>query len=223
MRIFLLPVVLLLTLLAGCAEMVGLPREGGQPAAQAAAGAVTRSTEQGGRFIALVGPRRQFAEAFLGVPNTNFDALRSWVDTRSGERVNQLYVEDSYFGAQRNYDTARFKGGEPLKFVQISKNEITCDNGACSYAEEFAAVLPDAVLRAHPQGMTIVFTAKAGPEIEIDVPGDMIARQLAALDATAPAQPAVSSMSAVPPPSAIVTTTPALPAPPGTIGTAPPK
>jgi hypothetical protein len=174
---FLPPLILLA--LAGCGVFEG----GEAPPVQPAPTAVTQSSEAGGRFIALVGPRQQYAEPFLGVPGTNFSTLRSWIDTRSGERLTQLYVEDSYSGAERDYDAARTGEGEALKFVAISKNEIVCDNGGCSYAEEFAADLPEPLLRAHPQGLTAAFGAKFGPDLTIAVPGDLIDKQLAALAA----------------------------------------
>jgi hypothetical protein len=179
----------LLAALAGCA---GLSSE--LPPNVLAAGGVTRSEEQGGRFIAFVGPRRPHGEPFLGVSGTNFDALRSWIDTRNGETVHQLYVEDSYFGAERNWEAARILGGEPLRFIAISKNEISCENG-CSYAEEFAAALPEALLRASPRGLAISFTAHSGAERTIIVPGDLIQRQLAAVDDARSTLPAASAAS----------------------------
>src|SRR5260370_11002396 len=126
--------------LAGCTSLSGAP-----PASAPAANAVARSTEPGGRFITLVGPRRPTGDPFLGVPGTNFSALRSSIDTQNGESVHQLYVEDSYFGAGRNWEAARDPAGQALRFIPISKNEISCDNG-CSYAEEFAAGLPESLL-----------------------------------------------------------------------------
>jgi hypothetical protein len=162
--------------LAGCAGLSSAPLPNAQSATE-----VSRSMEQGGKFIAFVGPRRQHAEPFLGVPGTNFYALRSWLDTRTGERVHQLYVEDSYFGAERNWEAARDKDGHQLRFVAISKNEITCNNG-CSYAEEFAADLPEALLRSSPHGLAVSFTAKSGAERTIIEPGDLIQKQLAAVD-----------------------------------------
>src|SRR5579884_3314666 len=154
MRALLLLMPLVMATLAGCVaveEQAALPDANG----------VTRSVEQGGRFIALVGPRRQHAEPFLGVPNTNFYALRTWLDTRTGETTHQLYVEDSYFGAERNWQAARDGDGQELRLVLVSKNEITCEP-RCAYAEEFAATLPEALLRAHPQGLSVTFSAKSG-------------------------------------------------------------
>src|SRR5437016_2091265 len=128
----------LLAALSACAELPATTPAATGPLATA----VARSVEQGGKFIALVGPKRQHAEPFLGVPGTNFYALRSMIDTRNGESVHQLFVADSYFGAERNWEAARDSQGRSLRFIAISKNEITCENG-CSYAEEFAAALPE--------------------------------------------------------------------------------
>ncbi len=162
--------------LAGCGEMSGSP-----PPTIQSADAVTRSTEQGGRFVSIVGPHRQHAEPFLGVPNTNFYALRSWIDTRNGETAHQLYVEDSYFGAERNWNAAHGGNGEPLKFVPISKNEISCEN-TCSYAEEFAATLPEALLRASTGGLTVTFSSAKGETKTISVPGKLVQEQVTAVE-----------------------------------------
>jgi hypothetical protein len=175
--------------LAGCGDLAGIW------ATAEPADAVTRTQEQGGRFVTLAGPRLQHAEPFLGVADTNFYLLRSMIDSRSGEIAHQLYVEDSYFGAERGWNAARDATGQPLRFIPIGKNQITCENG-CSYAEEFAAALPEALLRANPQGLRVVFTARSGAEKRIAVPGGLVAKQLAALSdarATLPAASAAAS------------------------------
>jgi hypothetical protein len=172
--------------LAGCGDLAGI-----SPAAQPA-NAVTRSQEQGGRFVTLAGPRLQHAEPFLGVADTNFYLLRSMIDTRTGEIAHQLYVEDSYFGAERGWNAARDASGQPLRFIAIGKNQITCETG-CSYAEEFAAALPEALLRANPQGLTVVFTARSGAEKRIAVPGELVARQVAAVGEARTALPAAAA------------------------------
>ncbi len=114
------------------------------------------------------------------------------IDTRNGETVHQLYVEDSYFGAKREWNAASDKAGAVLRFVPISLNEITCDNG-CSYAEEFGAELPEALLRANPQGLTVTFSAKSGAKTTITVPGELIAKQLAATDMARATLPKVAA------------------------------
>ena len=137
---------LLAAALAGCGGVASTP-PGGAPAAGRQPTEIAVSTEQGGRFIGLTGPRRQHAEPFLGVPDTNFYALRSWIDRQSGETVHQLYVSDSYAGPPRDWNAARDAQGRPLRFIPISKNEITCQP-SCSYAEEFAAAIPETELRS---------------------------------------------------------------------------
>jgi hypothetical protein len=180
----------LLVALSGCGGQ-SLPVAGVTPASE-----VSRSVEQGGRFIALVGPRRQHAEPFLGVPSTNFYALRSWVDTRTGEAVHQLYVSDSYAGAERKWNAARGAQGSELRFVEISRNEITCERG-CSYAEEFAATLPEALLQQSVAGLTVTFSAMSGAQKTITVPGELIQKQLAALAAARPGRPAVALLHGI--------------------------
>ena len=182
-----------LAALAGCTSL-----SSGAPPSTPAANAVARSTEEGGRFITLVGPRRPHGEPFLGVPGTNFSALRSSIDAKTGEMVHQLYVEDSYFGAERGWNAARDTTGQSLRFIPIGKNQITCENG-CSYAEEFAAVLPEALLRANPQGLTVVFTARSGAAKTISVPAGLVGKQLAALGEMRAALP-VAAAAASPAP-----------------------
>jgi hypothetical protein len=177
--------------LSGCGDLAGT-----SPTAQPA-GAATRAVEQRSRFVTLTGMRLQHAAPFLGVADTNFAVLRSMIDTKTGEIAHQLYVEDSYFGAERNWNAARDMSGQPLRFIAISKNEITCENG-CSYAEEFAAVLPEALLRANPQGLTVVFTARSGATKTIAVPGAAVASHLAALGETRAALPATAAASPAP-------------------------
>lgn len=176
----------LLIALSGCGGQSGPVTASGPPA-----GEVTRTVEQDGRFIALVGPRRQHAEPFLGVPSTNFYALRSWVDARTGEAVHQLYVSDSYAGSERKWNAARDGQGRELRFVEISHNEITCERG-CSYAEEFAATLPEPMLQAGVAGFAVTFASSSGAQKTIAVSGELVQKQLAAVAAARPGRPVAS-------------------------------
>jgi hypothetical protein len=160
-------------LLAGC---VAAPNAG------VSGDTVTQAIAEGGKFVGVLGPRVQQADPFLGVSGTNFHALRSWIDRRTGETVHQLYVEVSYSGRKREWNAAQEAVGRPLRFVSISSKEITCAPG-CSYAEEFAAALPEQELRSNPQGITVFFKAKSGAQMAIPVSGDLIAKQLAGVDA----------------------------------------
>ncbi len=166
-----------LALLAGCGSLSPAP-----PGPAGSSGtAITVTREENGRFLAFVGPKAQHDPPFLGVPGTNVYLLRGWLDTRTGETANQLYVEDSYYGARREWDAARDGAGRPLRFIAIRSDEITCENG-CAYAEEFAAALPETLLRASRDGLKVTFTAKSGRQMTIAVPGERIAEQLVAID-----------------------------------------
>jgi hypothetical protein len=151
------------------------------------------------RFVGFVGPKTQHAPPFLNIPGTNFYCLRSFVDLQTGEAAHQLYVSDSYFGAEQGWNAARDSAGSPLQFVQISHDEISCDAG-CSYLEEFAAILPESKLRASPGGLAVTFLSPSGEEKTIVISGDRIAAQLAAIDAWRnPVEPAAARAGPAPP------------------------
>ena len=187
----------ILAALAGCGGRASTPT-GGAPAAGGQPTAIAVSTEQGGRFIGLTGPRRQHAGPFLGVPGTNFYTLRSWVDRQSGESAHQLYLSDSYAGPPRDWNAARDTQGRPLRLIPIGRNEITCQP-SCSYAEEFAAAIPEPELRNSVGGLTVVFAARSGAEKTITVPGELVKAQLTALDRV---RAGLATASAAPMPSA---------------------
>ena len=145
------------------------------------------------RFITFIGPKAQHAPPFLGVPETNFYCLRSFVDRRTGETAHQLYVTDSYFGAERGWNAARDSTGASLPFVAIGDDEITCDAG-CSYVEEFAAKLPDSTLRTSRADLAVTFSSRSGDVKTIVVLAEQFTAQLAAINAGhKPAQPIAAS------------------------------
>jgi hypothetical protein len=150
------------------------------------------------RFITFIGPKTQHAPPFLGIPETNLYCLRSFVDRRTGETAHQLYITDSYFGAERGWNAARDSAGAPLSFVAICRDEISCDAG-CSYVEEFAAKLPESALRASPDGFAVTFSSRSGDQKTIVVPGERITAQLAAFDARRNSAQPVAAFSTTPP------------------------
>ena len=171
--------------LTSCAQLASR-----QPGAGAPPVEVSEDSSQ--RFIGFIGPKAQHAPRFLDIPETNFYCLRSFVDRRTGETAHQLYVSDSYFGAERDWSAARDSAGSPLQFVKISHDEISCDAG-CSYVEEFAAILLESKLRASPGGLAVTFISPSGDEKTIVISGDRIAAQLAAIDAKrGPVEPAAA-------------------------------
>ena len=171
--------------LTSCAQLASRQLGAGAPPVE-----VSEDSSQ--RFIGFIGPKAQHAPRFLDIPETNFYCLRSFVDRRTGETAHQLYVSDSYFGAERDWNAARDSAGSPLQFVKISHDEISCDAG-CSYVEEFAAILPESELRASPGGLAVTFISPSGDEKTIVISGDRIAAQLAAIDAKrGPVEPAAA-------------------------------
>ena len=206
--------------LGGCTLLQ--PEEKLPAPAQPEAQGVELTKEQGGRFIAFVGPKAQHTEAFLEVGDTNYFCLRSWLDNKTGETAHQLYVADSYYGGPYRWDSARDQDNKPLRYIPISRNEISCDEG-CSYADEFAAALPEELLRARrDKGLTVIFTADTGKTLKVDVPARLIADELKAVDVTREAlksnaekaqQGAPTASAPAPPaPAASAPAKPALPA-----------
>ncbi len=179
--------------LAACAQTP--PAEA--PAQPSAAAVAPAREDTAPRFVGLIGTRAQHAPPFLGVPETNFYCLRSFLDRQTGETRDQLYVSDSYSGPERHWDAARDGGGRALRFLEITRHEITCDGG-CSYTEEFAADIPESELRANPQGLKVTFSAHSGAEKTITISGSQITAQLAAVDAVH--NPALSTAAPPSPP-----------------------
>jgi hypothetical protein len=176
--------------LAGCAAPATSPTAATAPAA--ARPAATAESRISPRFIGFVGPKLPHDPPFLGVAATNFYTLRSLLDRESGESVTQLYVADSYFGAERGWDGAHDAAGRPLRFSHISTDKISCDH-RCAYAEEFAATLPEAALRADGAELLITFTARSGTAMTIRLPRPLITNQLAAIEAARRQPPAAAS------------------------------
>ncbi|HXC29607.1 MAG TPA: hypothetical protein VNV38_16735 [Stellaceae bacterium] len=208
---------ILALVLGGCASLQPNEKLPTQPQAPG----VELTKEQGGRFIAFVSPKQQHTEPFLGVDDTNYFCLRSWLDNKTGETAHQLYIEDSYYGGpylwNGVYDTASTK----LKLIPISHNQITCDQG-CSFADEFAAELPEDYLRAHRDGFAVTFTSSNGKTLAVKVPSDMVTAEINAVDAVKeiaakvtahPPAPPTAAPAAPPPATAPVASPAAAPAP----------
>jgi hypothetical protein len=183
--------ILLAAALAACAQPPAPetpPQSGGADGPSAA----VAEQDPSPRFVGVIGTRAQHAPPFLGVPETNFYCLRSFVDRQTGETLHQLYVSDSYSGPERPWNAARDATGHPLRFLEISRHQITCDGG-CSYVEEFAANIPESDLRTNPGGLRVTFSARSGEEKTIIVSGAQITAQLAAVEARRnPAPPAAA-------------------------------
>src|SRR5260370_5612269 len=113
--------------LAACAQ----PAPAEAPARRSAAAVVPAREDPPSRFVGLIGTRAQHAPPFLGVPETNFYCLRSFLDRQTGQTRHQLYVSDSYSGPERHWDAARDGGGRTSRLIELSRNQVTCECG-CS-------------------------------------------------------------------------------------------
>ncbi|HWB51867.1 MAG TPA: hypothetical protein VG651_22355 [Stellaceae bacterium] len=193
---------LLALTLGACAYLQ--PEEKLPPPPQAPGVELTKM--QNGRFIAFVGQPRQHTPPFLDVPDTNFAVLRSWYDNKTNQAAHQLYVEDSYYGGPFLWNGVRDADNKPLKFIPISRNQISCERG-CAYADEFAAELSEDYLRAHPDGLALTFTSSDGKNLAVKMPADLVAAQLAAVDTVR----GVAARDGATPPAIGAT----VPAPPG--------
>lgn len=134
------------------------------------------------RYVAFIGPKILFDKPFLDVPDTNYFALRSWLDRKTGDVEHQLYVSESYFGEKRTWLGARDGEGDTLPVVAISSHEIACEAG-CSYTDDFAASLSDALLRKSLGGLAVTFTAKGGGTKTIAVSAAVVKAELETVDA----------------------------------------
>jgi hypothetical protein len=170
----------MLALVLGACAIVH-PEEKLPPQTQAQVPGVELTKEQDGRFIAFVGPKKQHTEPFLGVEGTNFFCLRSWLDNKTGDTAHQLYVADSYYGGPFLWNGVYDSADTKLKFIAISRNQISCEQG-CSFADEFAASLPEAYLRTHRDGFAVTFTSSNGKTLAVSVPPALITAQLDAVD-----------------------------------------
>jgi hypothetical protein len=163
--------------LAGCAATV-TTQSGLNPKGE---NGIAVREDLSGRFVALIGPRKQDHPPFLDVPRTNFSCLRTLIDRKTGEVAQQLYVTASYDG-NHDWDAAHDSAGRPLVFLPISRFQIACTGkDKCSYAEEFAAKFPESELTENAGGFSVTFSDHAGQMQTIAVSAAQVAAQQAAL------------------------------------------
>ena len=116
--------------------------------------------------------------------NTYF--LRSVVEQTHGQAAHQLYVANYYRSAEgwKVWSRAHGENAHPLEFVAIHRGVLSCgaDSG-CALEEEFGAVIPDTMLRAHQGGFAVTFSAETGQEMVIHLTAQQIQQQLKTIDA----------------------------------------
>jgi hypothetical protein len=166
--------IVVLLALAGCAHL-------SPPIWSPVPGIVVHRTALS-RYVEIVGPERQHAPPFLGVPGTNFFVLRSWLDRRTGRATTQLYVSNSYQGPERGWNAAYDPAGKSLPFTLIGRDRISCRRG-CSWSENFAAEISAHAFDAAADGLAITFAARSGAKMTIALTARQIRLQRAAIAA----------------------------------------
>jgi hypothetical protein len=115
--------------------------------------------------------------------NTYF--LRSVVEKTDGQVAHQLYVSNYYKSSEGwvVWSKAHGEDAHPIEFVAIHRGVLSCgaDSG-CALEEEFGAVIPDTMLRAHQGGFSVTFSAETGQEMVLHLTAQQIQQQLKAIE-----------------------------------------
>lgn len=132
--------------------------------------------------------------------------IRAWIDKKTGEVTEQLYLETSYLGHWRFWQTAADDQADPLEVVAIDRSVDDC-TGMCSYSETVGVTLPNDYVRRHAAtGFQVKVSAKSGDSLILDVGADQIQPVLNAIDAYKSASIAAGTLEGSP--SGSVTPTP---------------
>jgi len=139
-------------------------------------------TDQFERGITLLGPE-QVVDPYGETPCSW--RLRSWVDKNSHAVADQLYVEITYAGHVRRYETAMDDNADDLSVTGISRTSTGSCRSArgCVHTEIIGVALNDATLRARQAGgYRIKVKAKSGDSLILPISPTQIGLQIAAID-----------------------------------------
>jgi hypothetical protein len=104
--------------------------------------------------------------------------LRTWIDKETRNVTHQLYVEISYSGSWRFYQSANNEQAISLPFIPINRSVGSCFAG-CSFTEIVGVELSDELLREKAlTGFQVKLFAKSGDSLVIDVTRAQIQSQL---------------------------------------------
>ncbi len=119
--------------------------------------------------------------------------LKAVIDRDSGHRAFQLDVTTTYRGARRSYKGARYPGlaESDLAPVTVLKTlSVNCATGECTYTDQLAIPVEEAVLRPIAQGLagrpalwTFRVIAKGAPDYQGSLSNAEVAGLLARVDA----------------------------------------
>jgi membrane-associated protease RseP (regulator of RpoE activity) len=138
----------------------------------------------------FIGPSKAVSP-LLGTSRSWF--VRSSLNKSDHTVAHQLYVETSYLGHWRFWETAADDHATSLPVEAIDRNVDDC-SGICSYSETVAVELDDAFLRANAtSGFEIKLSAKSGDDLVISVAPAQIEPVLAAIAAYSVASPVATA------------------------------
>jgi hypothetical protein len=109
--------------------------------------------------------------------------LRTWVNKETKTIEHQLYVDVSYIGGWRWYQTAADETAQDLKVLAISSNVSSCSTFGCSLSETVGIDIDDATLRVHASGgLRVKLNAKSGDSLIIELSATQVRLQVEAVD-----------------------------------------
>ena len=171
---------LLLAALAGCGGMAGGP-PGGAAAGGRQPTAIAVSTEQGGRFIGLTGPRLQHTEPFLGVPARISIRCARWIDRRKRrDRASALCRRQLCRNAARLECGARCAGPPAaLHPDQQKRDHLSAELLLCRGIRRRD---PRSGIAQRDRRADRHLSARSGAQKTIAVPGELVRAQVVGLD-----------------------------------------
>ncbi|HEX6939978.1 MAG TPA: hypothetical protein VF158_11240 [Longimicrobiales bacterium] len=118
----------------------------------------------------------------------NVHFLRSWLDKKTGALYHQLYVVNYYRGDWRFWRSANNANAEPLDFVSIERDVVSCSGyGSCLHSETFGISIPHDALLANRDGYSLKVYAQSGRSMVLRITARQIAAQLEAIARHRPA------------------------------------
>ncbi len=117
-------------------------------------------------------------------PETNFFCLRSFHRPPNRRDRRPALCLENLSDWSRAIGTPRMDGiraGAEIHSDPAATRSSCREEGNCSYAEEFAAAIPESDLRQNPKRLSVTFTDHAGDAQTINISAEQIAAQLTAL------------------------------------------
>ncbi len=165
----------------GVSLVAGMAMSAGASASYAALPPVQVSNDRFDPSAKLVGPELK-VDPFVGIDHDS--RLRTFIDKKTGEVANQLYVHITYTGKEwKFYETASDDTANFLPLKKITSDSSHCDKlFGCIYTEDVVVEFDEATLEGREGKIyEIKLSPKFGDGLIITVSTEQIALQLAAI------------------------------------------